>query len=215
MIIASRIIIACEAFKGELEKAADVLRDRVFWLEHSLHDDPAELNSRIRAQIKAAEELLEPGGTVLLFFGNCGGALEGIQSASLSIVYPDVHDCIPLLLGSMERFYQLHAEKPGNFFLNRAWIDAGNGPLGILRKYKERYGDEKGLRAAKKMFKNYTHFTLIDNGCYDPESYRNHVQEACHVFQKTYAEEKGSLDLVRDILADKFPMRLIPARTGG
>ena len=205
------IIIACEVFKGELEYFKDSINAEIFWLEHSLHEVPAELNMKIKEKIMEAEETLAPGSKVLLFFGNCGGALEGIQSATLNIVYPDVHDCIPILLGSMERFYQLHSEKPGNFYLNRAWIDSGRGPMGTLNQYKERYGDEKGLRAAKKMYKNYSHFTLIDNGCFEVGPYRKHVQDACGNFEKAYSEEKGSLDLVNAILNNRFQMRLIPA----
>ncbi|HWI54451.1 MAG TPA: DUF1638 domain-containing protein [Desulfobacteria bacterium] len=206
-----RIIIACEAFKGELEYFKNSINADIFWLEHSLHNVPAELNMKIKEKIKIAEDKLEPGSTVLLFFGNCGGALDGIQSATLNVVYPDVHDCIPILIGSMERFYKLHTERPGNFYLNRAWIDSGNGPLGSLNQYKERYGDEKGLRVTKKMYKNYTHFTLIDNGCYELDYYRKHVQEACEIFEKAYSEEKGSLDLVNAVLNNRFQMRSIPA----
>lgn len=207
-----RLIIACEAFKDELAYFKDIIKVEICWIEHSLHDVPAELNMKIKEIVRKAEILLKPGSNVLLFFGNCGGALERIQSETLNLMYPDVHDCIPVILGSIEKYYRLHSERPGMFYLNKAWIDSGAGPLGCVRKYTGIYGEVKGWKAAKKLYRSYTHFMLIDNGCYEVEPYRNHVKEACKLFEKEYAEEKGSLDFVYAILTNKCGMKKIPAR---
>lgn len=206
------LIIACEAFKDELEHFKDVIEVEIAWIERSLHDLPSKLNMKIRAEIGAAEKRLAPGSTVLLFFGSCGGAMEGLQSETLNLIYPDVDDCIPIILGSMEKYSRLRTERPGTFYLNKAWIDSGDDPLGCARKYGQIYGEEKGLKVTKKMYRSYTHFMLIDNGSYEPEPYRKYVKEVCALFEKEYAEEKGSLDLVSAVLNNRFRMRMIPSR---
>lgn len=207
-----KLIIACEAFKDELNYFKEQITVEIIWIEHSLHDNPDKLNRQIKDKIRSAEKTLAPGNTVLLFFGNCGGALDNIQSDTLHLIYPDVHDCIPVLIGSIERYRQMHAARPGVFYLNKAWIDSGAGPLGCLRKYSEIYGPEKGWRATQKLYKGYTHFMLIDNCCCELQSYREHVQEACQLFGKEYIEEKGSMDFVSAILNNTCHLRKISAR---
>lgn len=206
------MIIACEAFRNELACFKDIIDVDILWIEHSLHNVPLKLNQKIREKLAEAEQILPAGSTVLLFFGNCGGALENLQTEGLNLVHPDVQDCIPIIVGSVAGFSQMHKSRPGTFYLNKAWIDSGEDPLGMIRKYTEHYGAKKGVKVAQKMLANYTHFALIDNGCYELQVYREHVKKACAVFAKEYAEEKGSLDLVHEILTHKIPLKEIPGR---
>jgi hypothetical protein len=201
-----KLIIACEAFRGELSAFEEAISAPVLWIEQALHNIPDQLHTKILAKIKEAEEILKPGETVLLFLGNCGGALKGIYLKSLNLSYPDVDDCIPVILGSMEKFKSLQAERPGSFYLNKNWIDACEDPLNSSNKYITTYGEKKGWKVAKLMYKNYTHFVLIDNGCYELDSYRKHVQESCVKFEKDYLEEKGSLGFIDAILKRECPM---------
>lgn len=195
-----KLIIACEAFKGELEVFKDSITVKILWIEQALHNVPDKLHLNVLEKIQEAEKYLNLGDIVLLFLGNCGGALKGISSQTLTLVYPNVDDCIPVILGSMERFKAIQAEKLGTFYLNKNWIDAGEDPLSSSRKYIETYGEKKGWKVSKLMYKNYTHFTLIDNGCYALDKYRIHVHEACEKFEKIYSEEKGDLKFIEAIL---------------
>lgn len=207
-------IIACEAFKGELEMFKEMITVNICWLEQALHDVPDELHRRVKEKIQEAEEDLNPGDTVLLFLGNCGGALQGISSQSLTLVYPNVDDCIPVILGSLEKFKAIQAERTGTFYLNKNWIDAGQDPLSSSRKYIETYGEKKGWKVSQLMYKNYTHFTLIDNGSCVLDKYREHVQEACRKFGKVYSEEKGNLKFIEGILNRQGNLVIIPPSSG-
>lgn len=207
-----KLIIACEALKGELSYFRDSITAEILWVEQFLHDVPDRLHTVLQEKVHQAETILPPGSTVLLMFGNCGGALDGLQSSTLQLIYPDVDDCIPLILGSKEKLNQLRAVRPGTFYFNKAWIDSKQDPLGANQKYRERYGVEKSWRISRRMYKNYTHFALIDNGCYELEGYRDHVMEACQSFDKTYIEEKGSLDFIQAGLNNRCSMRKILPR---
>lgn len=195
-----KMIIACEAYRGELSAFAHEIKVPILWIEQALHNVPDQLHRIILEKIKEAESGLNPGDTVLLFLGNCGGALTGVYSKTLYLIYPDVADCIPVILGSLAKFNNLQAEMPGSFYLNKNWIDAGEDPLNSSRKYIEAYGEKKGWKVARLMYKNYTDFVLIDNGCYDLDSYRLHVHESCTRFGKAYREEKGDLKFIEAIL---------------
>lgn len=208
-----KLIIACEALKGELSYLSDFINPEILWVEQFLHDVPDQLNVVLKQKVQQAEGILPPGSTVLLMFGNCGGALDGLWSHTLELIYPDVADCIPLILGSRERFNTLQQTRPGTFYFNKNWIDSGKGPLGSNQEYVERYGLDKGWKISRRMYKHYTHFALIDNGCYELAGYRDHVLEACRCFDKIYIEEKGSLDLIQAALNNRCRMRRIPPRS--
>lgn len=206
------LIIACEVFKDELESLKDQIEADIIWIDRSMHDFPDKINIKIKETISEVEKTLPTGSTVLLFYGNCGGALDGIGSDTLNIIYPDLQDCIPILLGAMDKYRQIQTNCPGTFYLNKAWIDSGAGPLNLMKNYQDRYGEKKGLRAAQKMYKSYTHFMLIDNcGC-PLEPYREHIQEACQIYAKEFIEIKGNLELMSAILNNTSNMRKIPAR---
>ncbi|MDP4159571.1 MAG: DUF1638 domain-containing protein [Bacillota bacterium] len=205
-----KMIIACEAFRGELEAFKESIKVNILWIEQAMHDVPDKLHLKAEEKIKEAEKVLNPGDTVLLFLGNCGGSLKGLSSETLELIYPNVDDCIPVILGSMERFKRMHAERPGTFYMNKNWIDSGQDPLSSSRKYIETYGEKKGWKVSKVMYKNYTTFALIDNGCYELEKYRAHVHEACEKFEKIYSEEKGDLKFVEAILKRECEMVSIP-----
>lgn len=197
---AINLIIACEAFKGELGFFKDSITVEILWIEQALHNVPDKLHLNILKKIEEAEEYLNPGDIILLFMGNCGGALKGISSQTLTLVYPNVDDCIPVILGSMEKFKAIQTEKPGTFYLNKNWIDAGEDPLSSSKKYIATYGEKKGWKVSKLMYKNYTHFTLVNNGCYAPNKYRIYVQGACKKFEKIYCEAQCDLKFIEAIL---------------
>ena len=201
-----KLIIACEVFKGELDVFKESINVDILWVEQAMHNVPDQLHGEIEKKIKKAEKVLNSGDVVLIFMGNCGGSMKGISSKTLTLIYPNVDDCIPVILGSMERFKHIQSERAGTFYMNKNWIDAGEDPLNSNKKYIEKYGEKKGWKVSKLMYKNYTHFSLIDNGCYELERYRLHVHEACDKFDKKYSEEKGDLKFVEAILKRQCDM---------
>ena len=207
-----KLIIACEAFRGELEAFKESITAKIIWIEQAMHDVPDKLHLKVAEKVKEAEKTLNPGDTILLFLGNCGGALRGISSETLTVIYPDVDDCIPVILGSKERFKHILAEKPGTFYMNKNWIDSGQDPLSSSQRYIETYGEKKGWKISKLMYKNYNYFSLIDNGCYDLDKYRAHAREACEKFGKSYSEEKGNLKFIEAILNRQCEMVIVLPR---
>ncbi|MDQ7096113.1 DUF1638 domain-containing protein [Desulfosporosinus sp. PR] len=205
-----KMIIACEAFRGELEAFKELIKVDILWVEQAMHDVPDKLHLKLEEKIKEAEKVLNPGDTILLFFGNCGGSLRGISSQTLTLIYPDVDDCIPVILGSKERFKSIQAERPGTYYMNKNWIDSGQDPLSSSKKYIMTYGEKKGWKVSKLMYKNYHYFSLIDNGCYELEKYRAYTLEACEKFEKKYLEEKGDLKFVEAILNRLCEMVIVP-----
>jgi len=201
-----KLIIACEVFKNELESLKSEISVPIIWIEHSLHSVPNKLRRKIQEEINKAEKEMEPGSKVLLMFGNCGGALNELHTNMLHLIYPEVPDCTPILLGSMGKYTELQNHRPGTYYFNNSWIESGNNPLDKNREYALKYGEELAWELSNEIYKNYTHFTLINNGCYNIEKSREFVKESCRQFNKEYSEEMGSLEFIADILNNRCRM---------
>lgn len=70
-------------------------------LPRGLHNDPADLRSRLQAVI---DEVPAGYDGIVLGYGLCGGATAGIRARQVPVVVPRAHDCITLFLGARERY---------------------------------------------------------------------------------------------------------------
>jgi len=119
-----------------------------------LHDDPADLRSRLQAQIDAATG--EGYDAVVLAYGLCGQATAGLIARDTPIVIPRAHDCITLFLGSRERYNEQFTACPGTFWYaldyterrtNRATtLSLGSGTeadlSAVYDEYVQKYGQD-------------------------------------------------------------------------
>src|ERR1035438_2536353 len=84
-------------------------------LEQSLHDDPpASRLSRLQDQIDATDAAKYQA--VVLVYGLCNLALDGLQARDLPVAVPRAHDCITLYLGSRQRYDAEFSATPGTFY---------------------------------------------------------------------------------------------------
>ncbi len=152
-------IIACDAFSDELSSIAakknvnktntDTPWSRLAWLEMGLHDHPESLRSEVQALIDAWNSD-SSFSTILLAYGMCGNGLIGIKSRSKTLVLPRAHDCITILLGSLEAHETILKENPGTYFYSPGWIRGRRTPgpdreRHLRNFYAQRYPDDPDL----------------------------------------------------------------------
>ena len=108
--------IACEVFARPLyflaSRSANIIDIEL--IEKAQHNQPEELRSSIRARIRQVPS--DRYDSVVLAYGLCGKALEGIQAGPIPVVIPRAHDCITLYLGSRERYREEFEREPGTFW---------------------------------------------------------------------------------------------------
>jgi hypothetical protein len=186
-------LIACEVMKEELlaiKTQCDI--DFVF-ISMGLHLHPEKLNRELQRLLQ------ESGGyeKIILAFGLCGGAAKNLQAGDCPLIIPRVHDCIPLFLGSTDRYKALHKAEKGTFYLSCGWMITEKNILSEHQRIVEKHGEKKALRILARMYDSYRRVLFIHTGCQEEaDSLRQSQQiaELLAVRHETVQGESGYLD---------------------
>lgn len=147
-------LISCEVLERETvhcAKGASFNID-IEYTEKAAHEKPELLQERIQLIIDASVNY----DAVLLGFGLCGNALNGLKAAGCRLIVPKVHDCCTLFLGSKERFNKLFEGRESMPWGSTGYCEKGEGYLrksdtgsviGFDRTY-EQYVEEYGKENA-------------------------------------------------------------------
>jgi len=130
-------------------------------LDIALHADPNKLRARLLEEIAAIENDYPE---IILGYGLCGRALEGVKSNRSTLILPKVDDCVCALLGSRERRKELLRKDAGCYFMEQHWLDTELNIFADLLKGLEKIPSEKRNRVVKMMLKNYRTLALLDSG---------------------------------------------------
>ncbi len=152
-------------------------------LRKGLHNTPDDLRAALQARIDAAAG--ENFDAILLAYGLCGQAIEGLRARRVPLVVPRAHDCITLHLGSRARYTEEFNANPGTYwftldYLERADSDEGMVILGssstslgmqeTYEEYVEKYGKENAdylMDVMKAWHAHYNRAVFIDIGIGD------------------------------------------------
>ena len=115
-------------------------------LEQALHDDrPASRLDRLQSHID--DTSAEKYQAVVLVYGLCNLALEGLQARDLPVAVARAHDCITLYLGSRQRYDEEFTGTPGTFYYSDDYMErqaevGSNGrrlTMGVLTSMDQDY----------------------------------------------------------------------------
>ena len=136
-------------------------------MDIGLHVDLQRLKSRL---LKEIADIEEEGTCILLGFGLCGRALEGVVSGRSTLVLPRIDDCVGALLGSRRRHKDLLKQNPGCYFLEQNWLNTECIIFTEIMKGMERVPPEKRENIVKSMLRHYNSLVLLDSGDLLPEN---------------------------------------------
>jgi hypothetical protein len=139
---------------------------------------------------------------VILGYGLCSNGVAGVTARQASIVMPKVHDCIAVLLGSVERYEAEMSACAGTYYITPGWVKYGNTTYSAYKtEYLPKYGEEDARYIAEECLKHYTRIAFIDQGVGDVELGRTHAREFAATFGKRYEEIPGDLDYLRRLVS--------------
>ena len=139
--------------------------------------------------------------TLVLGYGLCSRAVEGLKSTCSRMVIPLVDDCIGLFLGSRSAHLSQLKSAPGTFFLSRGWVDKGITPFQEYGYMLERFGPEKADRIMKALLKNYTRLAYIRmDDSVDANGHQAYARSKALEYGLEYKEISGSTVLFDQLL---------------
>ena len=151
-------LISCEVFFREISLFAAATPHTVDLelTEKGMHDRSDLLRQSIQSRIDAVEESGRAYDAVLLGFGLCGNALNGVRARGIPLVIPRAHDCCTIFLGSRTIFEERFKDAPSTPFSSAGYMERGGkfmreadgelipGVSGSLEELIARYGEENG-----------------------------------------------------------------------
>lgn len=189
-------ILACEVFAPELGYL-NIPKQNLFYLPSSLHRYPSDLEKEINAKVTELENI-EGTKRIILFYGYCGGGLKGVSPKRVQIVLPLVHDCIPILIGNIEKTELLRRE--GSFFLSPGWIQYCHTPYAEFFEIRSKYDEETAKWVCQEMLKGYKQVVLIETIAKLNSTHRAYAQSMGKLFGLKYCEIKGDDSLLFKLL---------------
>lgn len=159
-------LIACAMLRDELEHA---LREtgcqyQPYWLDRGLHNSPQRLREAVQA---AAEQLAPAVDVILLAYGLCGGAMDGLRSPGPQMILPLYHDCIQMLLSGADPKNDKRAD---SLYFTRGWEQDDEFIGHTYQRACQKYGAAKAIRLYQRMLRGYRTAYVVDTGCFDVEA---------------------------------------------
>jgi hypothetical protein len=192
--LSPRRIPIVKDFSPEYDEGLQVL---VRVLELALHNRKRFLQEGL---LKAAKEMGRYVDVLFLGYGLCGNALQNpeelLADADTPIIIPMDHDhpvddCVGLIIGGRETYYNEQCRVAGTFFMIPGWT----------RHWRELFEKEYGhfdVEFAKRVFgmSNYERSLIIPNRVLSEEEMRENIAEFNRLFGFRTEVRPGSLDIL-------------------
>jgi hypothetical protein len=218
-------VIACQVFRHEIEFLAPQSPHQLAceFIELGEHAKPQRLREKLLNLIATAPDF----DAVVLAYGLCGRAVDGLRPHAAPVVLLRSHDCCGILLGSRKRFEELFSAMPSTPFSSVGYVESGNyyydGDALVsgdgYAQLVEKYGEED----AKYIYETM-HPKL--NGKYQPIYFIEHPEipaaeakikcrTAAAAEGREFRELTGDLRLLRKLLnGDWDDAEFLTARAG-
>ena len=202
---AREVMIACDTLRTEIEHVmqAHGVERRVIWMEHLLHNVPVKLAGALQEAIDGIED----ADRVLLGYGNCGNAIQGLVTGDFELIIPRVDDCISLMLGS-QRYREGYSQQHAAFYLSDGWL---KGEHTIEWDYEEMvndYGEEEADEVMNMMYAHYRTMAYLDTGLYDVAGLMERTRHLCEVIETRQVVEPAILSYVEQLVCGPWPDEL-------
>lgn len=189
-------LIGCVSTMNEVQRLGKNKNIDYVFLDFSYHANPVKLHYKLQNIIDKSQDY----DLIILTYGRCSNATTGLVSARVPLLFPKVHDCIGLLLGSNERYLKLLRESPDTYFFSPGWLDYGRDPYSEYLEYERKYGKENAEYLIKNLYNCYKRTVLITIPGINMDYYRQQVRNNANFFGWQIIEVEGNLNLLSSIL---------------
>ncbi|SFH18647.1 Protein of unknown function [Desulfotomaculum arcticum] len=172
----------------------------MIFMEPGLHENPEKLKDALQKMINQLSNV----DFILLGYALCGNGLIGLTSKNATLVLPQYHDCIAMLLGSNERYRANLGSEIGGLFLTGGWLKYFNPKQKFYEDWLPRFGHDKALKYGKRMLADYKRIILVENESYDVDATFLEMREPAKFFGLEEHRMRGTLDVIRKLVKGEW-----------
>jgi len=214
-------VIACESMARSVYfySAQSQHKIDIELLQIGLHDQPNQLRSQIQKKIDQVDP--EFYDYIVLVYGLCGRAIDGLVTNNTPLVIPRAHDCITLLLGSREAYSKQQNEHPGTYWYSQDYLERSNRygqsmALGsgmitdqqeLYDQYVKKYGQENAdylMETMNSWQKHYDRAVLVETEFGVTQEIREKVSQQSQIHGWRLETIPGDLTLIKRLLAGEW-----------
>lgn len=189
-------VIACEVMQAEIENLMPI-PDRDFeFVSMDFHLYPQKLKVELQRLIDASQNYQK----IILAFGLCGGAANGLISKTSELIIPRVHDCISIFMCSDTcRAFDFQKEM-GTFYLSNGWMITEKSILSDYQRIYDRFGEKKARRMLENMYDGYKKVLFIETSAEPKDMLIEQSREIAKLFEAEYQTVKGEIGFIERII---------------
>ena len=164
---------------------------------------------------------------IILAYGLCGQATQGLVAKNVPLVLPRAHDCITLFLGSRARYQQQFEGNPGTYWYSLDYIErkeasgtfialgASVDSTNIQSKYDEyveKYGRDNAdylMEVMGAWQSHYNRAAYIDLGIGNGAALEAQTRSEASRRSWTYERIAGDITLIRRLLNGEWNQDLV------
>lgn len=211
------VFIGCGVLGPDIKHAAEELGVgmKKKMLEGGLHNTPVLLKKKLQEAIDEAASCPDCR-RIIVGYGLCGKGTVGIQARRVPLIFPKVHDCIALFMGSDREYKRQFSKYPGTYYLSSGWylghqkqkkdgeerVWIGDRSMGCS-EIKKRYGEKGGgniIGFFSSWQSNYQRAAFIDTGLRSSEKHAEHARKMAEKYKWKYDRIPGNHKLLRCLL---------------
>jgi len=183
------------------------------------HIMPGTLRALLQDMIDAAGNEAEKYEAILLGYGLCGNAINGLIARDIPLVIPRAHDCTTLFLGSLDAFAEHFGSNPSQCWTSVGYSERGGSIiseestrdyLGVDTDYRvmvEQYGEENARYILETMKSSHVPDCLYFLDV--PETREaSAIARICEAAESDHLPIKriaGSLRLIEMLISGEWP----------
>jgi Protein of unknown function (DUF1638). len=189
-------IIACEVMKEEILSMGSIKDVEFEFVSMDFHLYPKKLKVELQNIIDRSNGY----NRIILAFGLCGGASNGLKANDSTLIIPKVHDCISVFLYDSTKCVCDFKKEKGTFYLSSGWMITEKSILSDHKKILEKYGEKKAFSILKRMYEDYKKVLFIKTGSSSENEVIAQSKEIANLFDAKYEIIKGKTDFIEKIL---------------
>lgn len=189
-------IIACEVMKEEILSMESIKDAEFKFVSMDFHLYPKKLKVELQNIIDRSTGY----NRIILAFGLCGGASNGLKVNDSTLIIPKVHDCISIFLCNGTKCVCDFKKEKGTFYLSSGWMITEKSILSDHKKILEKYGEKKAFSILKRMYDEYKKVLFIKTGSSAEDEVIVQSKEIAKLLDVKHEIIKGKTDFIEKIV---------------